>query len=141
MGVLPFHNLFVASNFSNFHLTRGLSSEHFSTVIFFLSSLMAKQFLLLPCWRKFICQEIQSVSDSFNLQLTECISYLRIVFPILIAFGTVARIEDDIRSSVIQASLVATDLARFTVQPKLRTRNNGGQIRKIWKERRNFVSF
>jgi hypothetical protein len=53
------YSFFDASYFSNFHLALGLSWEHFSTVIFFLSSLIAKQFLLLPCWTKLVWEQKQ----------------------------------------------------------------------------------
>jgi len=44
---------------------------------------------------------------------------LSIVFPILIAFGSVARIENNFASRVIQTGLVSADLPRLRVQPEL----------------------
>ena len=42
-----------------------------------------------------------------------------IVFPILISFRTVTRIQNDISPRVIQASLVSTYLSGLGVQPEL----------------------
>ena len=47
-------------------------------------------------------------------------TYLRVVFPVLVALGAVARVEDHLGAGVVETGLVAADLARFRVQPELR---------------------
>lgn len=46
---------------------------------------------------------------------------LRIILPVLIALGTVARVENDIRTGVIQTGLISADFTRFAKQPELVT--------------------
>ena len=51
--------------------------------------------------------------------MNEWTSYLRIVVPVLIAESSVARIEDNFTSCVIQTCLISTDLSSFGVRPVL----------------------
>lgn len=46
-------------------------------------------------------------------------TYVRLVLPVLVASGAVARVEDDFLSSVVQTRLVSSHLPRLTQHPVL----------------------
>jgi len=52
--------------------------------------------------------------------MLKTIHYLRIVDPLLVAFAAVARIQDDVAATVVQARLVSTDFTRLAEHPVLR---------------------
>ena len=100
---------------------------------------MPKHFLLGPCRTSPFCNQSFHILSFCHVQIANqvfiygiTVTYLIVVYPVLIAQGTVTRVNHRLRSSKVNTHFIPTNLSLFGITPELISTLSMARVKTHW---------